>query len=98
MILLRPKVRMSQGPNRVYPEILFAIGVAEKIFENYGLSVNVESLLEGHSPQHYVGREVDMTVPEDQSRDIAADLQTALLDSFVVTAKGSIIHVVFTHA
>lgn len=98
MILLRPGAKLTHGANRVAPEIFFALSVAETVLENYGCSVNVTALLEGHSHHHARGYEADVSVPEDQSRDIAADLQTALLDSFVVRAEGSVIHMVFTHA
>ena len=98
MIQLRPHAKLTLGAHRVQPETFLAISVAENIFEQFGLPVNVVSLLEGHSNHHLLGYEVDFGVTEDQSREIATDLQTALLDSYVVRADGTRIHVVFLHA
>lgn len=98
MILLKPHAKLTLGAHRVQPEILFAISIAETVFEQFGHSVHVKSLLDGHSPQHHRGYEVDLEAPVDMAKDIAADLQFALLDSFVVRPDGACIHVVFTHA
>lgn len=98
MIQLKPRTKLTLGAHRISPEIFFAISVAENILENYGLVVHIDALLEGHSNHHRLGNEVDITVKPDCAKEIATDLQTALLDSFVVRADGSIVHVVFTNA
>lgn len=98
MITLKPHVKLTSGAHRVAPEIFFAINVAEPIFERFGLSTAVAVLLGGHSNHHNLGYEIDFEVPADQSVDVADELRTALLDSYVVRPDNKLIHVVFLHA
>ncbi len=99
MIQLKPRVKLTHGASRVAPELFFAIGLAEKVFENYGLPVHVVSMLEGHNNHHRLGNEADISVPQGpEAQEIVTDLQAALLDSFVVRLELGVIHVVFTNA
>lgn len=97
MILLGPRVKLTKRPNRVQPEVFLAISVAENVFESFGLSARVASLLDGHNNHHLLGYEVDFEVPGDQLIDVADGLRTALLDSYVVRPENKLIHVVFLH-
>lgn len=97
MIQLKPHAKLTFGAHRVQPEILFAISVAETIFERFGLTVSVVALLEGHSNHHLLGYEVDFAVPPDQLEELVIDLQASLLDSFVVRPDVNRVHVVFAH-
>ena len=99
MIQLKPRAKLTHGSSRVAPEVFFAISLAEKVFENYGLAVHVVSMLEGHNNHHRLGNEVDISVPVGpEAQEIVTDLQAALLDSFVVRLEPGVVHVVFTHA
>lgn len=95
MIKFHRQAKLTLGAFRVAPELFLGITVAEKIFESYGVDVVILSALEGHNNHHSLGKEVDLGAPAENLKDIATDLQAALLDSYVVRVEGTRIHMVF---
>jgi len=96
------KLKRGVRIHGIRPEIVLALQVAEKVYDQYGYVMTITSVIDSkHSTAslHYVGAAVDLRIRNLSSKSIAQsivnEIKTNLGDDFDVVLESNHIHIEF---
>ena len=82
----------------IRPELVLALGIADKILEGFGHKLAVTSVMDGqhmHGSLHYVGAAGDLRLPTSDPELIVVELRRALGVNYDVVLETDHIHIEF---